>query len=406
MALGCVGSWGDWVQRKLGEVADFKNGMNFSKGAMGHGHPFVNLQNLFGRTLVDTSSLGFAESTDQQRIDYNLQKGDVLFVRSSVKPDGVGEAAIVPCDLPDTTYSGFIIRCRMTDGFSDDFKQFLFGTNAFRTQMLNNATTSANTNINQDSLCGMTIAFPSGPEQTAIGTFFRALDSIIAFQRRKLDGLRQLKKAYLEQMFPHLGETAPRMRFAGFGDPWVRRKLGEVADFFPGLTYSPDDVVESEGTLVLRSSNVFSGEIVDADNVFVDSRVVNCNNVAIGDIIVVVRNGSRSLIGKHAQIKKEMPSTVIGAFMTGLRSRRPEIVNALLDTAQFDIEIAKNLGATINQITTGAFKKMEFFMPFQSEEQTAIGTFFRILDDAVTFNTRELSALRDLKNVYLKKLFV
>lgn len=92
----------------MGEVAEFKNGMNFSKEAMGHGFPFVNLQNLFGRTVVDTSSLGFAESSEQQRKDYNLLKGDVLFVRSSVKPEGVGEAAIVPCDLTDTTYSGFI----------------------------------------------------------------------------------------------------------------------------------------------------------------------------------------------------------------------------------------------------------------------------------------------------------
>ena len=48
--------------------------------------------------------------------------------------------------------------------------------------------------------------------------------------------------------------------------------------------------------MILRSSNVSNGEIVDADNVYVHPDVVNSENVQVGDIIVVVRNGSRSLI--------------------------------------------------------------------------------------------------------------
>ena len=101
-----------------------------------------------------------------------------------------------------------------------------------------------------------------------------------------------------------------------------QRKLTDIVEFFSGLTYTPSNVQET-GTLVLRSSNVSNGEIVDADNVYVDSGVVNSENVQDGDIIVVVRNGSRSLIGKHAQIKRLMPHTVIGAFMTGVRSKCP-----------------------------------------------------------------------------------
>lgn len=87
--------------------------------------------------------------------------------------------------------------------------------------------------------------------------------------------------------------------------------MPEIVEFYSGLTYTPADVRDS-GTLVLRSSNVCDGEVVDADNVYVDSSVVNCQNVSKGDIIIVVRNGSRSLIGKQAQIKRFMPNTVIG----------------------------------------------------------------------------------------------
>ena len=74
-----------WEQRKLGDLGSLKNGMNFSKDAMGHGYAFVNLQNIFGNNVVDVKSLGLAEASEKQLLEYSLQKGDVLFVRSSVK---------------------------------------------------------------------------------------------------------------------------------------------------------------------------------------------------------------------------------------------------------------------------------------------------------------------------------
>ena len=163
--------------------------------------------------------------------------------------------------------------------------------------------------------------------------------------------------------------------------------MTEFVEFFSGLTYTPNDVQEN-GTLVLRSSNVSNGEVVDADNIYVNPQVVNCENVKVGDIVVVVRNGSRSLIGKHAQIKAFMPNTVIGAFMTGIRSECPEFTNALLNTSRFEEEIAMNMGATINQITGYMFSKMEFKVPCL-DEQKKIGEYFEKLDNLITLHQRE-----------------
>ncbi len=195
----------------------------------------------------------------------------------------------------------------------------------------------------------------------------------------------------------------PEMRFEGFTEPWEQRKLPEFVSFFNGLTYTPDDVQET-GTLVLRSSNVKNGEIVDADNVYVSDEVVTSENVKEGDIIVVVRNGSRALIGKHAQIKASMPNTVIGAFMSGIRSEHSSFVNALLDTPTFENEIAKNMGATINQITGYMFSKMEFMIP-SGEEQDKIGAYFKQLDNLITLHQRKYDRLKNLKKAYLQKMF-
>jgi len=198
-------------------------------------------------------------------------------------------------------------------------------------------------------------------------------------------------------------KNVPKIRFPGFTEPWEQRKLPEFVSFFNGLTYTPDDVQET-GTLVLRSSNVKNGEIVDADNVYVSDEVVTSENVKEGDIIVVVRNGSRALIGKHAQIKASMPNTVIGAFMSGIRSEHSSFVNALLDTSAFENEIAKNMGATINQITGYMFSKMEFMIP-SGEEQDKIGAYFKQLDHLITLHQRKLEHVKKMKKSMLQKMF-
>ena len=169
---------------------------------------------------------------------------------------------------------------------------------------------------------------------------------------------------------------------------WEQRKLGDTIDFYSGLTYSPSDIVKDDGVFVLRSCNVQEGEIVDDDNVYVRAGAVNSDNVSVDDIIVVVRNGSRSLIGKHAKIKKNMPKTVIGAFMTGLRYKNSAYLNAVLNTSIFEREIEKDLGATINQITIGAFRKMVFPFPKQPE-QLLIGNFFEQIDNLITLHQRK-----------------
>jgi len=196
----------------------------------------------------------------------------------------------------------------------------------------------------------------------------------------------------------------PQIRFKGFSGEWEEKKLIDEVELFSGLTYSPNDVIKNGGTLVLRSSNVKKGQIVNADNVYVNSDVVNCDNVQKGDIAIVVRNGSRSLIGKHAKIQEEMMNTVIGAFMTGLRSKQPSYINALLDTTNFYREIDKNLGATINQITNGAFKQMLFSFA-KPDEQTKIGNYFQQLDKLIEQKEKKYQKLKQFKKGSIAKMF-
>lgn len=99
-----------------------------------------------------------------------------------------------------------------------------------------------------------------------------------------------------------------------------------------------------------------------------------------------------------------MPDTVIGAFMTGIRSKYYDFNNTLLNTKLFKRQVAENLGATINQITTGIFKKMEFNFP-EVEEQQKIGEFFKALDERISNQERKIAKVKALKSAYLTEMF-
>lgn len=198
-------------------------------------------------------------------------------------------------------------------------------------------------------------------------------------------------------------KKVPEIRFKGFSGEWVEKPLNHEVELFSGLTYSPKDI-RKQGVFVIRSSNVKNGQIVQADNVYVNPEVVNCSNVQKGDIIVVVRNGSRALIGKHAQVNSLMDNTVIGAFMTGVRAGHPEFINALFDTDKFTAQVEKNLGATINQITNGAFNGMVFMFP-EGQEQTAIGNTFQKLDNLINQHQQKHDKLSNIKKAMLEKMF-
>ncbi len=245
---------------------------------------------------------------------------------------------------------------------------------------------------------------PEIEEQSAIGSLFRTLDELLASYKDNLANYQSLKATMLTKMFPKAGQIVPEIRLDGFEGEWEMKELGDVVKFYSGLTYKPSDVL-SCGTLVLRSSNVRDGELIYIDNVFVNPDIVNCQNVKSGDIVVVVRNGSRDLIGKHALIRSEMPNTVIGAFMTGVRCDNPEFINALLDTKMFISEIHRNLGSTINQITTGNFKRMKFYFPLKDEQQ-AIGAYFSNLDNLISAHQEKISQLETLKKKLLQDMFI
>ena len=383
----------DWEQRKLGELGSLKNGMNFSKKAMGIGFPFVNLQNIFGNNVIDVSNLGKAMASDSQLKDYNLLNGDVLFVRSSVKLEGVGEAALVPQTLDNTTYSGFIIRFRDEYGLDNNFKRFVFGIESVRNQIMSQATNSANKNISQSVLENLELAIPSKSEQQKIGAYFSNLDHLITLHQRKYDKLVMSKKSMLEKMFPKNGQTKPEIRFSGFIDDWEQRKLGDVAEFSKGSGYSKGDLVEYGTPIILygRLYTNYETRISDVDT-FVEAKVGSVYSKG-GEVIVPASGETAEDIARAATVDKS--GILLGGDLNIVMPNKDinsSFLAISISSGNPQRELAKKAqGKSVVHIHNEEIKNLVLPFPIK-DEQNKIASYFCQLDNLITLHQRKVSS--------------
>ena len=374
-----------WEQRKWINTVDISTNMVDPKSGKYDLLPHVapgNIESFTGR-LYDNVKLVGEENLISGKFVFNV--GDIVY--GKINPQ-LGKYVFARFSGL-TSADAYVLNAK--NGIVQKFLYAVIQTRDFYDYSVSVSKRSGMPKINRDELNAYSYWAPSESEQLKIGEYLLTLDHLITLHQRQPFLHSPPDISLIVQLTP------PFYTFS-----WEQRKLTEFVESFSGLTYTPNDVQEN-GTLVLRSSNVSNGEVVDADNVYVNPQVVNSENVKVGDIVVVVRNGSRSLIGKHAQIKAFMPNTVIGAFMTGIRSECPEFTNALLNTSRFEEEIAMNMGATINQITGYMFSKMEFKVPCL-DEQKKIGEYFEKLDRLVTLHQRQTivyAVIRSIRKVIL-----
>lgn len=244
----------DWSVLCLGELGKFKNGINKDANQFGFGKPFVNLMDVFGKLSIDkTVSFELINSTELDRKEYSLNRGDVLFIRSSVKPSGVGLTAVITDNLLETVFSGFLIRFRSDGNLLDlGFKKYCFNANYFRKQVISNSTVSANTNINQEVLKKLELIFPKKlEEQQKIATALSDIDALISELEKLIEKKQAIKTATMQQLLTgktRLPEFALRedgtlkaykdSELGQIPEDWEVKKIGEFTDCTAGGTPS------------------------------------------------------------------------------------------------------------------------------------------------------------------------
>lgn len=184
---------------------------------------------------------------------------------------------------------------------------------------------------------------------------------------------------------------------------WEQIKLGKIGKAIIGLTYSPNDVVHSGGTLVLRSSNIKGNKIDYKDQVRVKIPVSEKFITKKGDILICARNGSKKLIGKNAYIDEHSANNAFGAFMCVYRTKSSRYISWFFQSESFKRQIARDLGPTINQVTSGNLISFKILLP-PLPEQEKIVEVLETWDNYLEKLTRVIKSKKKVKKGLVQKL--
>ncbi|MGQ7341350.1 restriction endonuclease subunit S [Streptococcus suis] len=186
----------DWELRKLGEVADI----------IGGGTPSTSNSEFWDGdidwyTPAEIGEQIYVDGSERKITQLGLDKSSATVLPANktilfTSRAGIGKTAILRSDA--TTNQGF--QSIVVDNNTEPY--FIFSmTDKIKNKAISVASGSTFAEISSRALGQLEFMFPSINEQEAIGTFFSTLDSQITLHQRKLEKLKNLKKALLNELF-------------------------------------------------------------------------------------------------------------------------------------------------------------------------------------------------------------
>ena len=195
-----------WVEKPLGDLAIFRNGINFTRSSNGNSVRILGVkdfQNDFWAPLDDLEVVkpeGILPASDL------LEENDLVFVRSNGNPALIGRSVLVGNVSEKTTHSGFTIRARLhsCEVLPKYLCHFVKSAN-IRQEMIDGGNGANIKSLNQGTLARLVIPLPSLNRQIE---FVRQLELICeetqrleSIYQRKIKALDELKQSLLHQAF-------------------------------------------------------------------------------------------------------------------------------------------------------------------------------------------------------------
>lgn len=407
---------GEWEQDLLGNIADFSIKTNsFSREKLTHesyevqnihyGDILIKFQSVLDLkrdnlpSIIDSSVLDFRQSL--------LQDGDVIFA-DAAEDSTVGKAIEIRNIMGKNVVSGLhTIAARPIQLFAPYYLGYYLNSDFYHKQILPLMQGTKVSSISKSNLQVTEISFPIIDEQKKIGKFFQKIASLIALHQHKLDKLKNLKKAYLSEMFPAEGELVPKRRFPGFEGEWEYNKLMELAEFSKGKGYSKSDL-QVEGQPIILYGRLYTKyeTVISQVDTFTD---IKENSVLSkgGEVLVPSSGESADDIARASVVDKA--GIIIGGDLNIIKlyeKVEPVFLALAISNGKQKEEISKRAqGKSVVHVNNDDLKQVSILSPSLSE-QKQIGNFFKKLDQSISLQQQKLDKLNDLKKAYLNELFV
>lgn len=230
------------------------------------------------------------------------------------------------------------------------------------------------------------LSFPPLPEQQKIAEILSAQDKLIELQEKKIEQLKELKKAYLQKMFPKKGSKYPELRFKGFTDPWEQCKAKELCNIGTGKSNTQDQVKDGIYPFYIRSDIP-----VKSNKYLYDCEaVITIGDGNIGRVFHYV-NGKFDL---HQRCYK----------MTDFQDIWGKYFYYFFSTRFYDRAMKMTAKATVDSVRLEMISEMDIWKPTAIDEQKKIAEFFDNLDNLITLHQRKSEQEKQKKKALMQLL--
>jgi len=191
-----------WSSVRLGEIADFRNGLNYNKDNFGKGLKVVNVKDFQDRLIADLNGLDEINPHGVVREECYLKDGDIIFVRSNGNRELIGRSMLLKGVTERVSHSAFSIKVRFsTKDALPRFYAYVFRTELIRTELSNRGGGTNISNLNQDILESLQVPKPPLLIQHKIASLLSAYDDLIENNTRRIAILESMAQAIYREWF-------------------------------------------------------------------------------------------------------------------------------------------------------------------------------------------------------------
>ncbi len=294
----------DWKLIKLGEVFDFKNGLNKEKHYFGQGTPIVNYMDVFkyrGLTVKDIK--GKVTVTNSEISNYNVRKDDVFFTRTSETVDEIGTASVIIEDLQNTVFSGFILRARPKNNWLDTFyKKYCFSSESIRKEITSTSSYTTRALTNGRLLSEVKIPLPPLAEQQAIAEVLSDVDALITRLDQLITKKRNIKQGTMQRLL------TGKKRLPNFSGDWEGIELRNESELITKGTTPTSigkDFKDTGINFIKIESLAENGDIVKDKVAFIDREtniILKRSQLKENDILVSIAGA----LGRIALVNSDL----------------------------------------------------------------------------------------------------
>ena len=238
---------GEWEELGLSELLDFKNGLNPKPDKFGKGIKFISVMDILNNAVITYDCIkASVDVTEKELSDFSVEKGDILFQRSSETLEDVGRANVY-MDDKTAVFGGFVIRGKKKGEYDPRYFNYLLRSPFARKRIIPMGAGAQHFNIGQEGLSKVKLHFANIEEQKKIGKMLSLLDERIATQNKIIDKLQSLINGIRNDVFGKLRKNI------GFN-----AVVGDVLDYEQPQSYIVEDTeYTNEGTPVLTANKAF-----------------------------------------------------------------------------------------------------------------------------------------------------